>query len=331
MLSMKSRCVTSAAAGAGHSRGLSRLAVLTGRQAELLSAGAGLPGGAAAIGGMPGPGGGLRLVVSGRGPVGSGGWPWSSLVSPICSCAAWSTRVSPCVFGIPGEENIRFTDALARSSIRYVLVRHEQAASFMAEIYGRLTGRAGVCSSTLGPGRDQPAARDGRCHTQQHAGGGLLGAGRAEPHLQGVPSERRPGVDVLAGDQVGGHGPHPGGGAGDGPQGVQAGADRTSRRRLPGRARGRRGRVRAGDLAPLDVNIPRPDEPSPSQIGRAAAVLDGARRPIVLAGHGAARSGAAAALAALLRAAGPSGRHHLSRQGRVPRRSSAMRSARWGS
>src|SRR6202163_939584 len=56
------------------------------------------------------------------------------------------------VFGIPGEENIRLTDALARSSIRYVLVRHEQAASFMAEIYGRLTGRAGVCLATLGPG-----------------------------------------------------------------------------------------------------------------------------------------------------------------------------------
>src|SRR6202161_1181174 len=57
-----------------------------------------------------------------------------------------------CVFGIPGEENIRVTDALARSSIRYILVRHEQAASFMAEVHGRLTGRAGVCSSTLGPG-----------------------------------------------------------------------------------------------------------------------------------------------------------------------------------
>src|SRR3984885_9353348 len=57
-----------------------------------------------------------------------------------------------CVFGIPGEENIRVTDALFRSSIRYILVRHEQAASFMAEIHGRLTGRAGVCSSTLGPG-----------------------------------------------------------------------------------------------------------------------------------------------------------------------------------
>ncbi len=58
-----------------------------------------------------------------------------------------------CVFGIPGEENIHLTDALSRSSsIRYVLVRHEQAASFMAEMHGRLTGKAGVCSATLGPG-----------------------------------------------------------------------------------------------------------------------------------------------------------------------------------
>src|ERR1700759_2594254 len=56
------------------------------------------------------------------------------------------------VFGIPGEENIRLVDALSRSSIQYVLTRHEQGASFMAEVYGRLTGRAGVCSATLGPG-----------------------------------------------------------------------------------------------------------------------------------------------------------------------------------
>src|SRR6516165_2376513 len=56
------------------------------------------------------------------------------------------------VFGIPGEENIRFVDALSRSSIEYVLTRHEQGASFMAEVHGRLTGRAGVCSATLGPG-----------------------------------------------------------------------------------------------------------------------------------------------------------------------------------
>src|SRR3984957_6804301 len=56
------------------------------------------------------------------------------------------------VFGLPGEENIHFVQALASSPIRYVLTRHEQAASFMAEMYGRVTGRAAVGSATLGPG-----------------------------------------------------------------------------------------------------------------------------------------------------------------------------------
>src|SRR6185437_13585170 len=56
------------------------------------------------------------------------------------------------VFGIPGEENIRLMEALSKSSIKYVLTRHEQGASFMAETYGLLTGKAGVCSATLGPG-----------------------------------------------------------------------------------------------------------------------------------------------------------------------------------
>src|SRR3954465_2981187 len=56
------------------------------------------------------------------------------------------------VFGIPGEENIRLIEALSRPPTEYVLTRHEQGAAFMAEVYGRLTGRAGVCSATLGPG-----------------------------------------------------------------------------------------------------------------------------------------------------------------------------------
>src|SRR5579863_4622940 len=56
------------------------------------------------------------------------------------------------IFGIPGEENIHFMDALRDSPIRYILTRHEQGASFMADMYGRLTGKAGVCNATLGPG-----------------------------------------------------------------------------------------------------------------------------------------------------------------------------------
>jgi len=56
------------------------------------------------------------------------------------------------IFGIPGEENLDFVDALRRSTIKLVLTRHEQAAAFMAATHGRLTGKAGVCLSTLGPG-----------------------------------------------------------------------------------------------------------------------------------------------------------------------------------
>jgi len=56
------------------------------------------------------------------------------------------------IFGIPGEENLPLMDALTDSSITFVTTRHEQGAGFMADVYGRLTGRAGVCLSTLGPG-----------------------------------------------------------------------------------------------------------------------------------------------------------------------------------
>jgi acetolactate synthase-1/2/3 large subunit len=56
------------------------------------------------------------------------------------------------VFGVPGEETVDLNWSLSRSSIRFVPVRHEQAAAFMADAYGRLTGRAGVCLATLGPG-----------------------------------------------------------------------------------------------------------------------------------------------------------------------------------
>jgi acetolactate synthase I/II/III large subunit len=200
------------------------------------------------------------------------------------------------VFGLPGEENIRFTDALARSSIRYVLVRHEQAASFMAELHGRLTGRAGVCSSTLGPGainlllgtadansNSTPmvalSAQVGlnRIYKESHQSVDLVAmftpvtkwadmvlTPEAVPEMMRkafkLAQTERPGAVFLAV-----------------PEDVEAMPVRT-------------------DLLPLTVNTPRPDEPSPSQIERAAAVLNGASRPIVLAGHGAARSGAAGAL-----------------------------------
>ncbi len=56
------------------------------------------------------------------------------------------------VFGLPGEENLHVLEALRHSSIQFITTRHEQGAAFMADLYGRLTGKAGVCLSTLGPG-----------------------------------------------------------------------------------------------------------------------------------------------------------------------------------
>ena len=56
------------------------------------------------------------------------------------------------IFAIPGEENLDVLESLRASKIKLVLTRHEQAAGFMAATYGRLTGRAGVCLTTLGPG-----------------------------------------------------------------------------------------------------------------------------------------------------------------------------------
>lgn len=56
------------------------------------------------------------------------------------------------IFGVPGEENLDVMDAVLDSPIQFVTTRHEQGAAFMADVYGRLTGRAGVCLSTLGPG-----------------------------------------------------------------------------------------------------------------------------------------------------------------------------------
>jgi len=201
-----------------------------------------------------------------------------------------------CVFGIPGEENIHLTDALARSSIRYVLVRHEQAASFMAEIFGRLTGRAGVCSATLGPGAINLLLGTADATTNSTP----VVALSAQVGLNRIYKESHQSVDLVAMFS-----PVTKWAAlvltpGAVPEMVRK-AFKLAQTERPGAVylavpEDIEAMAAPEELTPLDLNIPRPDEPSLSQIKRAAAVLDEARRPIVLAGHGAARTGAAAAL-----------------------------------
>ncbi|HEX9041063.1 MAG TPA: acetolactate synthase large subunit [Trebonia sp.] len=200
------------------------------------------------------------------------------------------------VFGIPGEENIRLVEALSRSSISYVLTRHEQGASFMAETYGRLTGKAGVCSATLGPGainlllgtadattNSTPlialSAQVGmaRSFKESHQGvdlvpmfapvtkwSALLATPGAAPEMIRkafkLAQTERPGAVYLAV-----------------PEDVEEAAAPLS-------------------LVPLRVNVPRADDPSQEQVSRAARLLREARSPVVLAGHGAARAGASEAL-----------------------------------
>jgi acetolactate synthase-1/2/3 large subunit len=202
-----------------------------------------------------------------------------------------------CVFGIPGEENIHFTDALVRSSsIRYVLVRHEQAASFMAEIYGRLTGRAGVCSSTLGPGAINLLLGTADANTNSTP----LVAFSAQVGLNRIYKESHQSVDLVSmfspvtkwADTVLT--------AGAVPEMVRK-AFKLAQTERPGAVylaipEDIESQEAPAGRVPLHVNTPRPDEPSPSQIERAATLLNGATRPIVLAGHGAARADAGAAL-----------------------------------
>ncbi len=201
-----------------------------------------------------------------------------------------------CVFGIPGEENIHLTDALSRSSIRYVLVRHEQAASFMAEMFGRITGRAGVCSATLGPGAINLLLGTADATTNSTP----VVALSAQVGLNRIYKESHQSVDLVSmfspvtkwADLVLSPGAVP--------EMVRK-AFKLAQTERPGAVylgvpEDVESEIAPLGLAPLDVNVPRPDEPSPSQIERAAAVLDGAQRPIVLAGHGAARSRAAEAL-----------------------------------
>ena len=96
------------------------------------------------------------------------------------------------VFGIPGEETLDLNESLDGSSIAFVPVRHEQGGAYMADMYGRLTQRAGVCLGTLGPGRDEPRHRRGRRVPRPRAARRPHRPGRPRAHAQGVaPAHRR--------------------------------------------------------------------------------------------------------------------------------------------
>lgn len=200
------------------------------------------------------------------------------------------------VFGIPGEENIHFIDALTGSSIRFILVHHEQAASFMADMYGRVTGKAGVCSATLGPGAINLLLGTADAHTDSVP----LVAISAQVGLNREYKETHQFVDLVSMFK---------------PVTKWAAEIKTPsavpemvRKAFKVAQTERPGSCYLGfpqDLEEMSVSPGlRPllrsevydSAPSPSQISRAAKVLEAAKSPIVLAGHGAARDNAQDAL-----------------------------------
>lgn len=200
------------------------------------------------------------------------------------------------VFGIPGEENIRLVDALNGSSIRFILARSEQGASFMADMYGRVTQRAGVCTATLGPGAINLLLGVADANSDSTP----LVAITAQVGLDRIHKETHQFVDLVAmfrpiakwADTVLTPAAIPE---------MMRNAFKTAETERPGAVylampQDIEPMDVAPDVRPLPVNRVRPDAPSPDQIARAAAALDSARRPIVLAGHGAARSDAGNAL-----------------------------------
>src|SRR5919106_1341884 len=200
------------------------------------------------------------------------------------------------VFGIPGEENIHFIDALNSSSIRFILVHHEQSASFMADMYGRITGMAGVCIATLGPGAINLLLGTANAHTDSVP----LVAISAQVGLNRQYKETHQFVDLVgmfkpvtkwAVEMK-----------------VPSAVPEMVRKAFKVAQTERPGSCYLGipqdleemsvsqSLQPLLRSQVYDSAPSPLQISRAAKVLEAAKSPIVLAGHGAARDNAQDAL-----------------------------------
>jgi acetolactate synthase-1/2/3 large subunit len=198
------------------------------------------------------------------------------------------------IFGLPGEETMDVTEALLDSTIQFVMTRHEQGAAFMADVYGRLTGRAGVCLSTLGPGatnlitgvadanvdRAPLVALTGqvgldRMHKESHQYLDVVSL--FQPVTKWNTSLRLPGII---------------------PEAIRK-AFKLAQTEKPGASHieiPEDVAKQTTDETPLLAQFPRVGPASPEQIERAARFISEARHPVALAGNGVARGRASGAL-----------------------------------
>ncbi|HEU5201248.1 MAG TPA: acetolactate synthase large subunit [Nitrospira sp.] len=202
------------------------------------------------------------------------------------------------IFGLPGEETLEVMDALLDSRMRFIETRHEQGAAFMADVYGRLSGKAGVCLSTLGPGatnlltgvadayldRAPLVAISGqvslnRRHKESHQYIDVLSMFKpvtkwntSIPKAEVIPEAVRKAFKVAQTEKPGAT--H-----------LELPEDVAEEQISDPRA-----------LQPLFVQAPVMPEPSPAQVARAVRTISGAQRPVILAGNGVIRGHAHDAL-----------------------------------
>ncbi|NCS23941.1 MAG: acetolactate synthase large subunit [Microcystis aeruginosa BS13-02] len=198
------------------------------------------------------------------------------------------------IFGLPGEENLDVLEALKNSSIKFITTRHEQGAAFMADVYGRLTGKAGVCLSTLGPGATNlmtgvaDANLDGaplvaitgqvgtdRMHIESHQYLDLVAM--FAPVTKWNKQIVRPGItpEVVRRAFKTAQSEKPGAVHIDLPENIAA---------------------MAADGSPLPLDSQEKVYASYRTLNRAAAVISKAKNPLILAGNGAIRANASEAL-----------------------------------
>ena len=200
------------------------------------------------------------------------------------------------IFGIPGEENLHVMDALRESSIKFITVRHEQGAAFMADVYGRLTGRAGVCLATLGPGATNlitgfADANMDRAPIVAIAGQGSTERMHKESHqMLDLVSLFKPiskySIEILHPDIV--------------PEVVRK-AFKDAQAEKTGGAfisfpENIAGTEVTQALLPLKVQSPTPPFPAPDKIKQAVEAISSAQHPIIMVGNGVIRSKASQAV-----------------------------------
>ncbi len=201
------------------------------------------------------------------------------------------------IFGIPGEENLDVMDSLIGSPIRFITTRHEQGAAFMADVYGRLTGRAGVCMATLGPGATNLVTGFADANMDRAPIVGIAGQGSTtrmhkeshqvldlvnlfDPISKYSIQIREPEIvaEIVRKAFKAAEAEKPGGSFIDFPENVAE--------------------MDAGDRQPLKVQSPRPPVPPRDKIEQAAKCLSEAKYPLVMAGNGVVRAHANDALVA---------------------------------